>query len=171
MRDAADMLLFLIIRTCLLTYRRILRVTRRLLFNLNLNYASQDHVFKMLGKIHCVQSKPQKRRYRPACCCFFVHKNGFGTRYLPCNQVQCILEDANTTTFVHIMYLVTFLFQGQLLGGWFEAALFVVGVAVVVLQLWQGAGSRSSAKETALGLVEKDRDDMIGKCTVSTRGE
>ena len=67
------------------------------------------------------------------------------------------------------MYLVTFLFQGQLLGGWFEAALFVVGVAVVVLQLWQGAGSRSSAKETALGLVEKDRDDMIGKCTVSTR--
>lgn len=125
----------------------------------------------MLGKIHCVQSKPQKRRYRPACCCFFVHKNGFGTRYLPCNQVQCILEDANTTTFVHIMYLVTFLFQGQLLGGWFEAALFVVGVAVVVLQLWQGAGSRSSAKETALGLVEKDRDDMIGKCTVSTRGE
>ena len=49
---------------------------------------------------------------------------------------------------------------GQLLGGWFEAALFVVGFGVVIMQLYQGGGSRSNAKEQVAALAEKEAEKV-----------
>lgn len=51
----------------------------------------------------------------------------------------------------------------KLLGGWFEALLFVVGFAVVIHQLWQSGGDRSKAKEAAAAQLEAAKTEKLCK--------
>ena len=51
---------------------------------------------------------------------------------------------------------------GQLLGGWFEAVLFLVGFVVVADQLLKGGGDRAKAKVVAAVQVEAANEEKIG---------